>query len=50
VAGGIFTHLVHLKTPHWAIGMATDIATGAVVGLVLAGAGAWIRRLAPREA
>lgn len=50
VAGGIFTHLVHLKTPHWAIGMAADIATGAIVGLVLAGAGAWIRRLASREA
>jgi len=50
VAGGIFTHLVHLKAPHWALGIAIDIATGAVVGLVLAAAGAAIARLKSRPA
>jgi predicted DNA repair protein MutK len=45
VAGGIFTHLVHFQAPHWALGMAVDVATGGIVGLVMAGAGAWIQRL-----
>jgi uncharacterized protein len=36
VGGGIFTHLVHLSTPHWAVGLAADILVGAVVGLVMA--------------
>lgn len=50
VAGGIFTHLVHFKAPHWALGMTIDIATGAVVGVTLAAAGAWISRLVSRPA
>jgi predicted DNA repair protein MutK len=37
VAGGIFTHLVHLSYPHWAIGLLSDTAVGGVIGLVLAG-------------
>ncbi len=50
VAGGIFTHLVHFQAPHWALGMAVDIAVGAAVGLVLAAIGAGIQRLAARKA
>ncbi len=50
VAGGIFTHLVHFQAPHWTLGMAVDITTGAIVGLVLAAAGAWIQRLVTRTA
>lgn len=50
VAGGIFTHLVHFQAPHWTLGMAVDTATGALVGLVLASAGAWLqRRLSPKD-
>lgn len=37
VAGGIFTHLVHLSYPHWAIGLMADTLVGAVIGLVLVG-------------
>jgi predicted DNA repair protein MutK len=50
VAGGIFTHLVHFQPPHWTLGLAVDIATGGLVGVALALAGAWIRRLASRKA
>jgi len=50
VAGGIFTHLVHFKAPHWALGIAIDIAAGAVVGLVMAAAAGWARRLLTRPA
>ncbi len=50
VAGGIFTHLVHFQAPHWALGMAVDIAAGSIVGVVLAAAGAWIQRLVTRRA
>jgi predicted DNA repair protein MutK len=49
VAGGIFTHLVHFQAPHWTLGLVVDIAAGAAVGLVLAAAGAWMQRLAPRS-
>jgi len=50
VAGGIFTHLVHFQAPHWTLGMALDTATGAVVGLVLASAGAWLEsKLSPQD-
>lgn len=38
VAGGILTHLVHVQYQHWALGFTGDIAAGAAVGLVLAGA------------
>lgn len=48
VAGGIFTHLVHFQAPHWAVALAVDITTGAVVGVALAGAGALIKRLGSR--
>lgn len=37
VAGGIFTHLVHLDYPHWAVGLLGDLLVGAMTGLVLAG-------------
>lgn len=37
VAGGIFTHLVHLQYSHWTIGFVADMAVGAGAGLVLAG-------------
>ncbi|MCA3239979.1 MAG: DUF808 family protein [Rubrivivax sp.] len=50
VAGGIFTHLVHFKAPHWTLGMAADIAVGAIVGVVLAAAGAGVQRLVSRSA
>jgi predicted DNA repair protein MutK len=50
VAGGIFTHLVHFKAPHWALGMAIDIAVGAIVGVALAAAGAGFQRLVSRTA
>jgi hypothetical protein len=36
VAGGIFTHLVHLTMPHWTIALVVDIVVGAVVGLAMA--------------
>ncbi len=37
VAGGIFTHLVHLEYPYWIVGLLADTLVGAVIGLVLAG-------------
>jgi len=37
VAGGIFTHLVHLAYPHWALGLLGDTLVGAVIGTALAG-------------
>lgn len=36
VAGGIFTHLVHLDYPHWVVGLVSDTLVGAFIGLVLA--------------
>jgi predicted DNA repair protein MutK len=45
VAGGIITHLVHVQYPHWAVGLVADIAVGAIVGVVLAGAPALFHRL-----
>jgi predicted DNA repair protein MutK len=50
VAGGIFTHLVHFEAPHWSLRLAADIATGTIVGLMLAAAGAWIQRRVSRTA
>lgn len=38
VAGGIFTHMLHVVYPHWALGLAGDIAVGSGLGLALAGA------------
>jgi predicted DNA repair protein MutK len=37
VAGGIFTHLLHVEYPHWTIGFGADILVGVVIGSVLAG-------------
>lgn len=48
VAGGIFTHLVHFQAGHWALGLAADVMTGGLVGLLLAAGGAWIRRVLAR--
>lgn len=40
VAGGIFTHLVHVDYPHWAVGLVADTLVGAAIGLALAGVAA----------
>lgn len=37
VAGGIFTHLVHIEYPHWTLGFVGDMLVGVLVGVVLAG-------------
>jgi predicted DNA repair protein MutK len=37
VAGGIFTHLVHLSYPHWTAALLGDTLVGAVIGVLLAG-------------
>jgi predicted DNA repair protein MutK len=37
VAGGIFTHLVHLNYPHWSVALLGDTLVGAVIGVLLAG-------------
>lgn len=37
VAGGIFTHLVHLTYPHWTLAVLGDTLVGAAIGVVLAG-------------
>lgn len=45
VAGGIFTHLVHVSYRHWTVGLVADIVVGAVVGMVMAvPAALWARR------
>lgn len=44
VAGGIFTHLFHVKYPHWSVGLLADTMVGAVIGATLAGAGGLINR------
>jgi uncharacterized protein len=49
VAGGIFTHLVHFKAPHWTLAVAIDIAVGSLIGVVLAAAGEGIQRLKSRK-
>lgn len=53
VAGGIFSHLVHIDYPHWTIGFVGDIGIGVVVGLVLAGGHSLLSRMrkkpAPKE-
>lgn len=36
VAGGIFTHLVHLAYPHWTVAVLGDTLVGALIGLALA--------------
>ncbi len=50
VAGGIFTHLVHVKAPHWALAIGLDIAVGAIVGMALAAGATALRRLLPGAA
>jgi len=45
VAGGIFTHQVHLEFPHWTIGFVVDIIVGVVIGMVLAGGHTLINRV-----
>jgi predicted DNA repair protein MutK len=49
VAGGIFTHLVHLTYPHWTLAFLGDTLAGTVIGVVLAGIGSLFagRRAAP---
>lgn len=37
VAGGIFSHLLHIEYPHWALGLLGDGAMGAIIGVLLAG-------------
>lgn len=37
VAGGIFSHQMHVEYPHWTVGFAADIVIGVVIGLALAG-------------
>lgn len=37
VAGGIFSHLLHIEYPHWAVGLLGDGAMGAIIGVLLAG-------------
>ncbi len=44
VAGGIFTHLVHLPYPHWTVQLLGDTAVGALIGAVLAGIGRLVAR------
>lgn len=39
VAGGIFTHLVHVDYPHWTLALLGDTLLGAAVGAALAGIG-----------
>jgi predicted DNA repair protein MutK len=46
VAGGIFTHLVHLQYPHWVLAFLGDTLVGAAIGLTLAGGA----RLLPQRA
>jgi len=45
VAGGIFTHMVHVEYSHWTVGFAADIVVGIVIGLALAGGHTLINRL-----
>jgi predicted DNA repair protein MutK len=45
VAGGIFSHLVHIEYPHWALGFAADILIGVVLGSALAVGHTLIKRL-----
>ena len=47
VAGGIFTHLVHLNYPHWTLALLGDTLVGAAIGLALAGIGLMFRRRRP---
>jgi len=44
VAGGIFTHLVHLAYPHWTLALLGDTLVGAALGLALAGVAHLIAR------
>lgn len=45
VAGGIFTHQLHLEYKHWAIGFGGDILVGIAIGMVLAGGHTLFNRL-----
>jgi predicted DNA repair protein MutK len=44
VAGGIFTHLLHLPYPHWSVAFLGDTLVGALIGLALAGLAHWLAR------
>lgn len=37
VAGGIFSHLIHIEYPHWSLGAISDIIIGIVVGMFIYG-------------
>lgn len=37
VAGGIFTHLAHVRYSHWTLNLLGDAAVGVLIGLALAG-------------
>ena len=45
VAGGIFTHQLHLEFSHWAVALAVDCGVGVAVGMVLLGARHLIARV-----
>lgn len=45
VAGGILVHLLHIETPHWALGLGLDLAAGVGIGLLLAGGHMLVSRL-----
>ncbi len=46
VAGGIFTHLLHLQYPHWTLAFVGDTLVDAVIGLLLAAGAARLPRRA----
>lgn len=49
VAGGIFTHQLHLEFAHWTIGLLVDVALAVFIGLVLAGSHLAIHHLRHRK-
>ncbi len=49
VAGGIFSHQLHLEFAHWTISLLADVALAVVTGLVLAGSHLAIHHLRHRK-
>ncbi len=49
VAGGIFSHQLHLEFAHWTLGLLADVALAVVTGLVLAGSHLAIHHLRHRK-